>query len=136
METELRHRLGISEKIMNNSNSQVRSFKKLVEKSIREEIEYENWFTGKVYNVKTLLKSINSERSAQIMASMASLNDFVNFETQNSAQLKENIKNMIDSFDDAVTNRAKEVDTSPGVTMSLLETEIKNLDKLVSNLDK
>ena len=70
------------------------------------------------------------------MASMASLNDFVNFETQNSAQLKENIKNMIDSFDDAVTNRAKEVDTSPGVTMSLLETEIKNLDKLVSNLDK
>lgn len=130
MERELRAKLGYSEAKVNMTDARIVDLRKEIESGMKDEVEFENFFTSKLNDLKSDIKHMNDERNVKTIKTNAMLNEFENFEHDNYGKTKDGIKRMIDNFDDKMAGRAGQMDawTVPA-SSSFIEEQIKELDR-------
>ena len=133
MERDLRARLGGSEQNVNMTDAEVQGLKNQVEMTMKDQIEYENFFNTKIVELKNTLKSLNDARNLKTLETTDLVNQFENYETSAHSQLKEVVKKLIDQFDDGLAGKVSEID-SWGRPLSFLEQEIHDLDAQVQEV--
>jgi hypothetical protein len=133
MERDLRARLGGSEQNVNMTDAEVQGLKNQVEMTMKDQIEYENFFNTKIVELKNTLKSLNDARNLKTLETTDLVNQFENYETSAHSQLKEVVKKLIDQFDDGLAGKVSEMD-SWGRPLSFLEQEIHDLDAQVQEV--
>jgi hypothetical protein len=97
-----------------------------------DEIQFENFFTNKVSQLRASLKAFNDDRNVKTMKANNMLNDFENLEAQSHASTMESIKTVIDKFDDGVLGHASKNDIFSGPA-SLLEKQIHQVETEAMN---
>ena len=135
MEADLKSKLGGSEAAVNQTSAKIAELKTQIQLSMKDQVEYENFFNVKMQELKNSLKRLNEARSGRTLEASSLVNDFENFVADNLAALKENVKRLIDQFDDSVSGHVTDMDQFNQVTSSsLLEKEIHELDAMVADL--
>ena len=123
MERELRRKLTATEQNVNGTEARIAGFKSTIELGMKEEVEFENFFTAKIQDLKSNLARLNDQRNQKTIMASGSLDQFENFQHENQAQLKQQIKNLIDQFDDTVVGKVSQADAS-----SLMQAQIRDLE--------
>lgn len=127
METDLKNKLMGTEANLNTTDSKIDSLKQEIELGMSDEIRFENFFNSKISELKATLKSLNDDRIVKTIKANRMLNDFENNEAQAHSSAMQNIKTLIDKFDDTVLGHASQLDVFSGPT-SLLEDEISRIE--------
>ena len=133
MENDIKQKLGGSESAVNATSAQIAGLKTRIQMSMKDEIEYENQFTVKIQELKDTLKRLNNDRTSHNLESNDLVNEFENYEIENMGSLKENVKQLIDAFDDKVAGHVNDMDAFHSV--SLIEKQIHRLDQQVARLE-
>ena len=116
MEREIKGKLSGAEQSVKATVTRLGALRKDIELSMQEEIEYENMFSTKIMETRASLKDLNAVHQSNTIDSGKSLAEFSNFETSNTANLKDKIKSMIDRFDVAVSDRVTQVGLTPEIS--------------------
>jgi hypothetical protein len=132
MEVDLKGKLRRTEGNLNSTDSKIDALKQIIELGMSDEIQFENFFTTKVSQLRASLKAFNDDRNVKTMKANSMLSDFENLEAQSHASAMENIKSVIDEFDDGVLGHASKVDIFSGPT-SLLEKQIRHVETEAMN---
>jgi hypothetical protein len=135
MERELRAKLGYSEARVNMTDARIVDLRREIEAGMKDQVEFENFFTSKLNDLKSDIKHMNDERNIKTIKTNAMLNEFENFQHDNFGKTKDGIKRMIDNFDDKMAGRAGQMDawTVPA-SSSFIEKQIKQLDREASEV--
>jgi hypothetical protein len=136
MEADIKAKLGVSESNVNETDTKVSDLRKRIQLSMQDEVEYENLFNSKLDQLKHSLKQFNDDRSARTLHANDIVNEFGNYEVQNIAELKEEIKKLIDEFDDRISTHVVSYDQLPmnNLQGSLLEKRIHAIEREVQDV--
>jgi hypothetical protein len=132
METNLKSQLARSETAVQTENAKISDLKKELEIQANDEVEFENYFTSKMNDLKADLQAMNDDRNVKTLHANHLLNEFENFEHENYASTKESIKKLIDQFDGKVVGRVGQANVF--TSSSLLQKEIGDLDRRVEKI--
>jgi hypothetical protein len=127
METELKHKLSNTEDNLHLTDSQIVALKQQVELGMSDQVEFENTFTSKISDLRSALRTFNDDRNVKTLLANNMLSEFENTEAQAHATAMDNIKALIDKFDETVLGHASQVGVFSGPT-SLLEREIQEVE--------
>ncbi len=134
MESDLKHKLGGTEDNVNSTSAQIASLKTQVQSSMNDEVEYENYFNVKINELKDSLRRLNDQRSARTIHANELVNEFGNFEAETASDLKENVKKLIDQFDDKISGHVSDMDQfNQAVSAAFIEKQIRDLDRQVAS---
>jgi hypothetical protein len=136
MENDVKAKLGGSENNVNQTDAKISALKDKITLAVQDQIDYENFFNTKLQELKDSLKRQNDARTVRTLHANDLVNQFEDYQVQSVASMKEDVKKLIDEFDDRISGHVGTMDQFQQGTLSasLIEQQIKDLDAQVHNV--
>jgi hypothetical protein len=128
IENEIKGKLSGTEGHVNETSAGISELRRQIELSMRAEVEFENYFNNELGVLREGLNRENHARLVRNMNASEALNQFQEFEIAARASQKEEIKKILDSFDERISGSVATIDHL-NAEPSLVEKQIREVDR-------